>query len=94
MDIRKPKFKLLVQDIFNVAGMGVVVTGPVTEGAVRVGDIVNLIKSDGSKKSCRIKQIEGFRKVLQEALLGDNIGLLLEGVEKSDINTGDNITFE
>jgi elongation factor Tu len=90
----KPFFEFHVEDIFWIEGHGTVVTGTVVKGAVRKGDTLYLKKPTGEKKEVTILAIEGFRKVLQEALMGENVGLTIAKLEKSDFSRGDVITFD
>jgi translation elongation factor EF-Tu-like GTPase len=90
----KPFFEFKVEDIFWIEGHGAVVTGTVIKGAVRKGDTLFLKKSTGEKKEVTILAIEGFRKVLQEALMGENVGLTMAKLDKSDFSRGDLITFD
>jgi translation elongation factor EF-Tu-like GTPase len=81
-------FRLTVQDVFVIRNRGVVVTGRVENGALRVGDTVQI----NGALSVRVDAIEKFRKELDEAVAGENIGVLLKGIEKGQINPGDVIT--
>ena len=81
-------FRMTVEDVFVIRGRGVVATGRVEEGALRVGDEVHI----GDRGPVRVDGIEAFRKVIDEAQAGDNIGLLFRGVEKGDIERGALIT--
>ena len=83
-------FMFTVQDIFVIKGRGTVVTGVIDSGTVSTGDTVNL---NGAKKqgSYRIGGIESFRKVIQSASMGDNVGLFLIGASKEDICRGDKL---
>jgi translation elongation factor EF-Tu-like GTPase len=81
-------FRLTVADVFFIRSRGTVVTGKVEEGAVRVGDDVRV----GDRGPVRVDGIEAFRKKLDQAQAGDNIGLLLSGLDRSDVKAGDVIT--
>ena len=76
-----------VEDVFSITGRGTVATGRVERGKVKVGDAVEIIGLTDTKKSVATG-IEMFRKLLDEALAGDNIGLLLRGVEKDQVERG------
>ena len=70
-------FRMTDGDIFFIKGRGVVVTGKIQSGTVSVGDTVVLVSKTGERISCVVKGIETFRKLLQEAKVGDNVGLLI-----------------
>lgn len=74
-------FRMTVQDVFVISGRGTVVTGRVESGRVRVGDRVELRGAQGVQ-NIRIKGIEMFRKTADTAGEGDNVGLLLEGLQQ------------
>ncbi len=76
---------MIVEDVFTIAGRGTVVTGRIISGDIRIGDE---IKINGVTPS-RIDGIEMFRKTLDYATVGDNVGLLLNGITKDMINRGD-----
>lgn len=83
-------FMFTVQDVFVIKGRGTVVTGVIDSGTVSTGDTVNL---NGAKKqaSYKIGGIESFRKLLDSASMGDNVGLFLLGASKEDICRGDKL---
>ena len=85
-DIEKP-FLMSVEDVFSITGRGTVATGRVERGKVKVGDNIEIVGIKPTLKSV-ITGIEMFRKLLDEALAGDNIGALLRGVEKNQIERG------
>ncbi len=85
-DVDKP-FLMSVEDVFSITGRGTVATGRVERGAVKVGDEVELIGLRDSRKSV-VTGVEMFRKLLDKAEAGDNIGTLLRGVDKNDIERG------
>lgn len=93
-DIHKPVFQFSVEDVFSIAGRGIVVTGTVARGAVRAGEKLSLRQSDGRTIPIEITAIEGFRKILKEALMGENVGLSIQGASKEAIHAGDTISFE
>lgn len=82
-------FRLTVSDVFSIAGRGTVVTGLVELGSVSKGATVLLTRADGSTRDVTVKGVELFRKIVDTATQGDNVGLLLERVERSDIGAGD-----
>ncbi|MDR3243489.1 MAG: elongation factor Tu, partial [Elusimicrobiota bacterium] len=85
-DIDKP-FLMSVEDVFSITGRGTVATGRVEKGRVKVNDNVEIIGIQETKKSV-VTGIEMFRKLLDEAQAGDNIGMLLRGIEKDQVERG------
>ncbi|MDR3243929.1 MAG: elongation factor Tu, partial [Elusimicrobiota bacterium] len=85
-DIDKP-FLMSVEDVFSITGRGTVATGRVEKGRVKVNDNVEIIGIQETKKSV-VTGIEMFRKLLDEAQAGDNIGMLLRGIEKNQVERG------
>ena len=85
-DIDKP-FLMSVEDVFTITGRGTVGTGRVERGKVKTGDEMEIVGL-GSHKKTVVTGIEMFRKTLDEAIAGDNAGLLLRGVEKDDLKRG------
>ena len=81
-------FRMTVEDVFVIKNRGVVATGRVESGVLRVGDTVQI---DGSL-GARVDGIEVFRKSIDEASMGDNIGVLFRGVEKRQIGRGSVLT--
>jgi elongation factor Tu len=79
---------MTVDDVFFIRGRGIVVTGKVEEGVVRVGDKVHV----GEREPMRVDGIEAFRKVLDQGEQGMNIGLLLRKLDRGDVKAGDVIT--
>jgi len=80
-------FLMPVEDVFTISGRGTVVTGRVERGVVKVNEEVEIVGLKESKKTV-ITGVEMFRKTLDEARAGDNVGLLLRGVEKDDVQRG------
>jgi elongation factor Tu len=80
-------FLLSVEDVFSITGRGTVATGRVERGKVKVGDNVELVGIKPTQKTV-ITGIEMFRKLLDEAIAGDNVGVLLRGIEKNQIERG------
>ena len=80
-------FLLPVEDVFTITGRGTVATGRVERGTVKVGDTVEIVGMN-SKLSTVITGVEMFRKMLDSAVAGDNVGLLLRGVQRTDIERG------
>ncbi|MEE8179514.1 MAG: elongation factor Tu [bacterium] len=85
-DIDKP-FLLSVEDVFSITGRGTVATGRAERGKVKVGDNVEIVGIQETRKSV-VTGIEMFRKTLDEGIAGDNIGVLLRGIEKDQIERG------
>jgi elongation factor Tu len=85
-DTDKP-FLMPVEDVFSITGRGTVATGRIERGRVKVGEEVQLVGFNAEKKSV-VTGVEMFRKLLDEGQAGDNVGLLLRGVEKGDIERG------
>ncbi|HEX9053499.1 MAG TPA: elongation factor Tu [Gemmatimonadales bacterium] len=80
-------FLMPVEDVFSITGRGTVATGRVERGKVKSGDEVQLV-GFGAEKKTVVTSVETFRKVLEDGQAGDNVGLLLRGVEKTDIERG------
>ena len=85
-DIDKP-FLMSVEDVFSITGRGTVATGRVEKGKIKVNDNVEIIGIQDTRKSV-VTGVEMFRKLLDEAQAGDNIGVLLRGVEKNQVERG------
>jgi len=85
-DIDKP-FLLSVEDVFSITGRGTVATGRAERGRVKVGDNVEIVGIQETRKSV-VTGVEMFRKTLDEGRAGDNIGVLLRGIEKEQIERG------
>jgi elongation factor Tu len=85
-EIDKP-FLMPVEDVFSITGRGTVATGRIERGKVKVGEEVQLVGFGATKKSV-VTGVEMFRKLLDEGQAGDNVGLLLRGLEKNDIERG------
>jgi len=86
-EIDKP-FLLAIEDIFSITGRGTVVTGRVERGKIKVGDPVEIVGMSKEIKKTVATGVEMFRKTLDEAQAGDNIGVLLRGIEKSEVSRG------
>ncbi|MEW5758046.1 MAG: elongation factor Tu [Candidatus Omnitrophota bacterium] len=85
-DLDKP-FLMAVEDVFSISGRGTVATGRIERGIVKVNDEVEVIGLKESRKTV-VTGIEMFRKLLDEGQAGDNVGLLLRGIEKDDLERG------
>lgn len=85
-DIDKP-FLMPIEDVFSISGRGTVVTGRVERGKVKVGDEVEIVGIRDTLKTV-VTGVEMFRKVLDEGVAGDNIGVLLRGIKKDEVERG------
>ena len=81
-------FLMPVEDVFSITGRGTVATGKVDRGTVKVQDEVEIIGLTEEKRKVIVTGVEMFRKLLDQAVAGDNIGALLRGVERNDIERG------
>ncbi|NHM33372.1 elongation factor Tu [Neobacillus terrae] len=86
-DTEKP-FMMPVEDVFSITGRGTVATGRVERGQVKVGDVVEIVGFTEEPKSTTVTGVEMFRKLLDFAEAGDNIGALLRGVAREEIERG------
>jgi len=86
-DIDKP-FLLAVEDVFSITGRGTVATGRIERGKVRVGDNVEIVGLKHEITKTVVTGVEMFRKELEEGVAGDNVGLLLRGIEKDEVERG------
>jgi elongation factor Tu len=86
-DIDKP-FLMPVEDVFTITGRGTVVTGKVDRGVLKVNETVEILGIREDKQSTTVTGIEMFRKLLDEARAGENVGLLLRGVKREDVERG------
>jgi elongation factor Tu len=85
-DLDKP-FLMPIEDVFSIKGRGTVVTGRVTRGKVKVNDTIEIVGIKPTQSTV-VTGVEMFRKLLDEGLAGDNIGVLLRGVEKTQVERG------
>ena len=86
-DTAKP-FLMPVEDVFTITGRGTVATGRIETGIANTGDAVEIIGMGAEKLTSTITGVEMFRKILDRGEAGDNVGLLLRGVDKADIKRG------
>ncbi len=86
-DDAKP-FLMPVEDVFTITGRGTVVTGRVERGRVKVGEQVSIIGLSEETKTTVVTGLEMFRKLLDEVMAGDNVGALLRGIDKKDVERG------
>ena len=81
-------FLMPIEDVFSITGRGTVATGRIETGVAHVGDPVEIIGMSAEKMTSTITGVEMFRKLLDEGEAGDNVGLLLRGIDKTDIRRG------
>jgi elongation factor Tu len=81
-------FLMPIEDVFTITGRGTVTTGRIERGKVKVGDSVEIVGLSESAKSTVVTGVEMFRKLLDEGVAGDNIGALLRGVDKNEVERG------
>lgn len=86
-DIDKP-FAMPVEDVFTITGRGTVATGRVERGTLKMGDEVEIVGLSDSPKKTVVTGIEMFRKLLDQAVAGDNIGALLRGIQRNEVERG------
>jgi len=86
-EVDKP-FLLAIEDVFSISGRGTVVTGRIERGKIKVGDEVELVGLAPEIKKTVVTGVEMFRKTLDEGVAGDNVGLLLRGIEKDEVERG------
>ena len=77
-----------VEDVFSITGRGTVATGRVERGAVKVQDSVEIVGLTDETRTVVVTGVEMFRKLLEQAIAGDNVGLLLRGVQRNEIERG------
>jgi elongation factor Tu len=85
-ETEKP-FLMAVEDVFSITGRGTVATGRVERGGVKIGDLVEIVGLRETR-STTVTGLEMFQKMLQESIAGDNVGMLLRGIQKADIQRG------
>ncbi|WP_185882314.1 elongation factor Tu [Blattabacterium cuenoti] len=81
-------FLMSVEDVFTITGRGTVATGRIESGIINTGNIVEIIGFSDKKLTSTVTGVEMFRKILDRGQAGDNVGLLLRGIEKKDIKRG------
>ncbi|ASK30739.1 elongation factor Tu [Chryseobacterium sp. T16E-39] len=86
-DMDKP-FLMPIEDVFSITGRGTVATGRIEAGVINTGDPVDIVGMGDEKLTSTITGVEMFRKILDRGEAGDNVGLLLRGIEKTDIKRG------
>jgi elongation factor Tu len=90
-DVDKP-FLMPIEDVFTITGRGTVVTGRVERGIVKVNETVDIVGIKETTASTTVTGVEMFRKLLDEGRAGDNVGLLLRGIKREDVERGQVIT--
>jgi elongation factor Tu len=90
-EVDKP-FLMPVEDVFSITGRGTVATGRIETGIIKTGEEVQIIGLGSEGKKSVVTGVEMFRKILDEGQAGDNVGLLLRGVDKTEIKRGMVIT--
>ncbi|BDE17582.1 elongation factor Tu (chloroplast) [Galdieria partita] len=85
-DMDKP-FLMAIEDVFSITGRGTVATGRIERGQIKVGDTIELVGLKNTKTTT-ITGLEMFQKTLEEGIAGDNVGILLRGIQKDDIERG------
>ncbi|MFV0394380.1 MAG: EF-Tu/IF-2/RF-3 family GTPase [Coprobacillaceae bacterium] len=83
------EFEMKIEDVFSITGRGTVVTGKVTKGTVIVGDVIKIKRTGKEELTVQVKGIEAFRKLLNSAEVGDNIGVLIAAKKASELTRGD-----
>ncbi|ALA22695.1 MAG: translation elongation factor Tu [Candidatus Karelsulcia muelleri] len=91
-DIEKP-FLMPIEDVFTITGRGTVSTGRIETGIINTGDSIEIIGMGEKKLNSIVTGVEMFRKILDKGQAGDNVGLLLRGIEKKDIRRGMVISY-
>ncbi|MDQ0478058.1 elongation factor Tu [Chryseobacterium sp. MDT2-18] len=81
-------FLMPIEDVFSITGRGTVATGRIEAGVINTGDPVDIVGMGDEKLTSTITGVEMFRKILDRGEAGDNVGLLLRGIEKTDIKRG------
>jgi elongation factor Tu len=81
-------FMMSVEDVFSIKGRGTVVTGRVDRGTINTGDPVDIVGLQDEMVSSVVTGVEMFHKILDEGLAGDNLGLLLRGIDREDVERG------
>jgi translation elongation factor EF-Tu-like GTPase len=82
-------FTMPVEDVFMITGRGVVVTGKIATGTAAVGQPLSIVRNGAVIATSKLKGIEMFRAVMETATVGQNVGLLLDGMSRDQVNSGD-----
>ncbi len=86
-EVDKP-FLMPIEDVFSITGRGTVVTGRIERGRIRPGDEVEIVGLTDEVKKTVVTSVEMFRKILDEGIAGDNVGCLLRGIDKDEVERG------
>jgi elongation factor Tu len=86
-DVNKP-FLMPIEDVFSITGRGTVVTGRIERGIVKTGEEMEIVGLRGESKKTVITGVEMFRKILDQGMAGDNVGLLLRGTKQDEVERG------
>ncbi len=86
-EVDKP-FLMPIEDVFSITGRGTVVTGRIERGRIKPGDEVEIVGLTDEVKKTVVTSVEMFRKILDEGLAGDNVGCLLRGIDKDEVERG------
>jgi elongation factor Tu len=86
-EIEKP-FLMPIEDVFTITGRGTVVTGRIERGVVKVGETVDIVGIKPTKQTTTVTGVEMFRKLLDEGQAGENVGILLRGTKREDVERG------
>lgn len=81
-------FLMPIEDVFTITGRGTVVTGAITQGIIHTGDKVQIVGIKEKTQDTTVTGVEMFRKLMDEGQAGDNVGLLLRGIEREDVERG------
>ena len=84
-------FRMTIQDVFAIRGRGTVVTGQIESGTLQVGDVIK-IETQVDTIETVVTGIEMFRRTIDQAGAGENVGVFLRGVTKDDVQRGDELT--
>jgi len=86
-DVDKP-FLMPVEDVFSITGRGTVVTGRIERGTIHTGETVDIVGIKDKAQSTTVTGVEMFRKILDDGQAGDNVGLLLRGIKREEVERG------
>jgi elongation factor Tu len=86
-----PFFRMTIEDVFSIKGRGLVVTGQIEAGTLNLNDEINISRSGYPNRAVVVAGIEMFRKQLTQAKAGDNVGVLLRGLDKKEVQHGDTL---
>lgn len=82
------EFFMTIDDVFNIIGRGVIALGLIKKGTIKQGDVVEILDQNNNSNQAKVASIEMFRKIKDSATEGDNVGILLSGIDKSKISKG------